>query len=333
MLYGFGRINAAGERLVPGDDVPGGSRVEVGKRSLVSLQLGEVAGRVSMVVRENSTVLLRARRYGGEVDYTPLLVAGKIVLKIEDLPGSERVLVDAPGIQIDVRGTQFSIANSSAGAHVDVVEGVVRVRPRLEWLERIPPSVRERSAVLRSVEDSLERVAVPVAAGQRGEFDGSLARQVTRAVPELERLTKNARFQSAAGAGEAQKLAELIDGDMGAMDFGGAIEREFEEQPDRWVADRPLEQGEAAAVQSTVFRWSASSNLDDLDDSHCRRKPRVLEILRMKDGSQVKGCVLMQTSGRQGRTASLIIQSRAGERREIPLSEINAIDYSKYGNR
>ncbi len=330
MLYGFGRINAAGESLVPGDDVPGGSRVEVGKRSLVSLQLGEVAGRVSMVVRENSTVLLRARRYGGEVDYTPLLVAGKIVLKIEDLPGSERVLVDAPGIQIDVRGTRFSIANSSAGAHVDVVEGVVRVRPRLEWLERIPPSVRERSAVLRSVEDSLERVAVPVAAGQRGEFDGSLARQVTRAVPELERLTKNARFQSAAGAGEAQKLAELIDGDMGAMDFGAAIEREFEGKRKEWVRLRPLVKREIETVESTVFRLSVPGKLDD---SHCSRERVMVDVLNMVDGSEIVGCILGQTAATREQPGLMIIKTAAEPRREVPLSDIRSIQFKDSAER
>ena len=313
MIYGFGRFNAEGQPLVPGDDIPGGSRVEVGKRSLVSLQIGQVQGRVSMVVRENSVVLLRARRYGDDVDYAPLLVAGKIVLKIEDLPGAERVLVDAPGIQIDVRGTQFSIANTAAGAQVDVLEGVVRVRPRLEWLERIPQSVRERSAVLRSVEDSLERVAVPVAAGQRGEFDGRLARHVSRAVPELERLTKNARFQSAAGAGEAQKLAELIDGDMGAMDFGTAIEREFIEQPDSWVADRPLEQREAAAIKSTVFRWSLP---DKVDDRSCKELNRV-EKFHLRDGSSVVGCIVFEKKLPESRSSVYVFRTLSGETREI----------------
>lgn len=326
VIYKFGRLVAAGRSAKAGDNIPGGTRVDVGRKSLANLQITGATGRIALLVRENSKIILRARRYGSTIDYTPVLVHGKILLKVEDLAGSERVLVDAPGIEIAVTGTQFTIQQSAAGTNVDVLKGAVQVRPRLPWLEQIPAEIREQSEVLRSVDRSLVQAAETVAAGERGSFDASFVAEVARAVPELKRLANNSRFHQAANAEEARKLAEGIDGDLINMNFHGSITKAIEKEREKWVESRSLSEEEHALVEKQHKRVLVLTP-DTMPDL---RAVKTLETVHLTNGKRIVGVILKESSGPPvpGKAEDVRIWSMEGG--EVLSFSTNQIDHISF---
>ncbi len=187
VLFIVGDVTILGRKLNLGDRLQVGEVLETGPKAMADLQ---ILGESEVVIRLKENSKFDLKRYESEAGtvHEADLQKGVALFTIKKQQKNQSFNVRTPTFVAGVRGTQFSVQTASDGkSKIDVLDGSVAVKPRIELVEAIGEAGLEQLGIQNPVTEII------VEKGKSSEVS----------TKDIEKIEK------ASGIAELKKLPEL----------------------------------------------------------------------------------------------------------------------------
>ncbi|MCB1169453.1 MAG: FecR domain-containing protein [Leptospiraceae bacterium] len=193
--------------------------VRTGSNSFADLQVRGSESGAMIRIKQNSEFSLSGRKFEKKKEIIAELKKGNAMFDLNKLPVDEDFHATSPTVVAAVRGTKYALQVQGDSTRVEVFDGSVAARPRIQALEDLPPEVRERSKVVNDALEELKKKEQVLEAGKATDVEAvELSPEVKKAVDEAEAASG---LEDPARAEEvARKLDTALEGNKGAIDEG-----------------------------------------------------------------------------------------------------------------
>lgn len=205
VLFATGSVTADGQPIRSGSILKSGQLLKTGPRSFCDLQVRQTDSGAMIRVKENSEFELSGRKFEDRKDIVAELKKGDGMFDLNKISAEENFQSASPTAVAAVRGTKYSMSVRGDKTSIEVFDGSVATRPRMQALEDLPPEVRERSRVVNETLKGLEEKEVVLESGNRIEV------QAVKVDPELEKAIQEAAAVEGEDPQSAEKAAQKLD--------------------------------------------------------------------------------------------------------------------------
>jgi hypothetical protein len=167
-LFSLGDVQYGDSKLKTGETIEQGKLLKVGKKSHVDLQVIGSSADVSIRIHENSEFTFIAKANDGGVDHQFSLKVGSVMFQMKKVRPTDTLKVVTPTTVAAVRGTKFvTVVKPDRTSSVELLEGSLGVRPRIETLDKIPSSIVDSNESLKQTRSNLEQSEIILEKSQK----------------------------------------------------------------------------------------------------------------------------------------------------------------------